>query len=177
MITLKWKDVVLRALEPTDLDFLYKLENDESVWEISNTSTPYSRYILQQYLDSSDQDIYSVKQLRLVITLASNNRSIGFVDLFDFDPKHLRVGLGIVIFEEADRGKGFASQAIEMICRYAFTHLNMHQLYANITGDNTRSIELFKKVGFLRSGIKKDWIYSEGKFKDEHLFQLTKDVL
>ena len=177
MITLKWKDVVLRALEPADLDFLYKLENDESVWEISNTSTPYSRYILKQYLDNSDQDIYSVKQLRLVITLASNNRSIGFVDLFDFDPKHQRVGLGIVIFEEADRGKGFASQAIEMICRYAFTHLNMHQLYVNITGDNKRSIELFKKVGFSRTGIKKDWIYSDGKFKDEHLFQLTKDVL
>jgi diamine N-acetyltransferase len=53
----------------------------------------------------------------------------------------------------------------------------MHQLYANITGDNQRSIELFKKVGFLRTGIKKDWIYSDGEFKDEHLFQLTKDVL
>ena len=177
MITLKWKDIVLRALEPSDLDFLYKLENDESVWEISNTSAPYSRYILKQYLDNSHQDIYSAKQLRLVITLASDDSSIGFVDLFDFDPKHQRVGLGIVIFKEADRSKGYAFQAIEMICSYAFTHLNMHQLYANITGDNTRSIELFKKVGFIQTGIKKDWIYSGGEFKDEHLFQLTKDVL
>ncbi len=177
MITLKWKDIVLRALEPSDLDFLYKLENDESVWEISNTSTPYSRHILNQYLNNSHQDIYSAKQVRLVITLASDGRSIGFVDLFDFDPKHQRVGLGIVIFDEADRGKGYASQSIEMICSYAFTHLNVYQLYANVTGDNERSIELFKKVGFLQTGIKKDWIYSEGVFKDEHLFQLTKDVL
>ena len=177
MITLKWKDIVLRALEPSDLDFLYKLENDESVWEISNTSTPYSRHILNQYLNNSHQDIYSAKQVRLVITLASDGRSIGFVDLFDFDPKHQRVGLGIVIFDEADRGKGYASQSIEMICSYAFTHLNVYQLYANVTGDNERSIELFKKVGFLQTGIKKDWIYSRGEFKDEHLFQLTKDVL
>ena len=64
-----------------------------------------------------------------------------------------------------------------MICSYAFTHLNMHQLYANITADNEKSIELFKKLGFLQTGIKKDWIYSEEKFKDEHVFQLTKDVL
>ncbi|MFT4850338.1 MAG: diamine N-acetyltransferase [Sediminicola sp.] len=177
MVTLKWKEIVLRALEPSDLDFLYELENDEALWEISNTTTPYSKYILKQYLDNSHQDIYSAKQLRLVITLASDNRALGFVDLFDFDPKHQRVGLGIVIFEDNDRGNGFASQSIEMICSYAFTHLNIHQLYANITGDNKRSIEVFTKLGFLRTGIKKDWIYSDGEFKDEHLFQLTKDVL
>lgn len=177
MITLKWKNIMLRALEPSDLDFLYKMENDESVWEISNTSTPYSRYILKQYLDNSHQDIYEAKQLRLVITMIEDGRSIGFVDLFDFEPKHQRVGLGIVIFDKADRGKSYAFQALEMICSYTFTHLNMHQLYANITGDNVRSLELFKKMGFEQTGIKKDWIFSEGKFKDEHLFQLTKDVL
>ena len=177
MMTLKWKDIVLRALEPSDLDSLYALENDEAVWEISNTTTPYSRHVLKQYLDNSQQDIYSAKQLRMVITLASDGSAIGFVDLFDFEPKHQRVGLGIVIFEQANRRKGYAFQAIEMICSYAFTHLNMHQLYANITADNEKSIELFKKLGFLQTGIKKDWIYSEEKFKDEHVFQLTKDVL
>ena len=177
MITLKWKDIVLRALEPSDLDFLYKLENDESVWEISNTSTPYSRYILKQYLDNSHQDIYEAKQLRLVVTLADDGRAIGFIDLFDFEPKHQRVGLGIVIFDEKDRGKGYAFQALEMVCSYAFTHLHMYQLYANITGDNERSIVLFKKVGFVETGIKKDWIFSDGKFKDEHLYQLIRDVL
>lgn len=177
MITLKWKDIVLRALEPSDLDFLYKLENDESVWEISNTSTPYSRYILKQYLDNSHQDIYEAKQLRLVVTLADDDRAIGFVDLFDFEPKHQRVGLGIVIFDEKDRGKGYAFQALEMVCSYAFTHLHMHQLYANITADNERSIILFKKVGFVQTGIKKDWIFSEDNYKDEHLFQLIRNVL
>ncbi len=177
MMTLKWKDIVLRALEPSDLDFLYALENDEAVWEISNTTTPYSRHVLKQYLDNSQQDIYSAKQLRMVITLASDESAIGFVDLFDFEPKHQRVGLGIVIFEQANRRKGYAFQAIEMICSYAFTHLNMHQLYANITADNEKSIELFKKLGFLQTGIKKDCIYAEEKFKDEHVFKLTKDVL
>ena len=86
MMTLKWKDIVLRALEPSDLDFLYALENDEAVWEISNTTTPYSRHVLKQYLDNSQQDIYSAKQLRMVITLASDESAIGFVDLFDFEP-------------------------------------------------------------------------------------------
>jgi len=176
MITLKGKDIVLRALEPSDLDFLYELENDESVWEISNTSTPYSKFILKQYLDNAHRDVFDIKQSRLVICLASEVRPIGFIDLFDFEPKHQRVGLGIVIFSEGDKGKGFAYQALEMTCRYAFAHLNVHQLYANITEDNEVSINLFKKAGFERAGVKKDWIFSEGKFKNEHLYQLLKNV-
>jgi diamine N-acetyltransferase len=172
MIRLKGKDIDLRALEPADLDFLYELENDEAVWEISNTSTPYSKYILKQYLDNAHRDIFEVKQLRLVITLTSNMTPIGFIDLFDFEPKHRRVGLGIVIFSEEERRKGYAFQALEIVCAYAFEHLNMHQVYANITEDNARSIKLFQKAGFLKSGIKKDWIFSEGKHKNEILFQL-----
>ena len=49
MVTLKGKDVFLRALEPEDIDFVYEIENDESIWEISNTITPYSRYLLKEY--------------------------------------------------------------------------------------------------------------------------------
>jgi diamine N-acetyltransferase len=176
MITLQGKDIMLRALEPTDIDFLYKLENDESVWEISNTSTPYSQFILKQYLDNAHRDIFDIKQLRLVITKVKAARPIGFIDLFDFEPRHRRVGLGIIILSEADRGKGFALQTLELICNYAFTHLNVHQLYANITEDNQRSVELFKKAGFLSACMKKDWIFSEGKFKNEHLYQLINNV-
>jgi diamine N-acetyltransferase len=107
-----------------------------------------------------------------VINLTSENRPIGFIDLFDFEPKHKRVGLGIIVFSEGDRRKGYASQSLEIVCSYAFEHLHVHQVYANITEDNTRSIEMFKKVGFLKSGVKKDWIVSGGKYKNEILFQL-----
>jgi diamine N-acetyltransferase len=177
MITLKYKDIVLRALEPSDLDFLYTLENDESVWEISNTNAPYSRHILKKYIENSHQDIYEAKQLRLAITLAVDGRCVGFVDLFDFDPKHKRVGLGILIFNKKDRRKGYAFDAIKAICNYGFTYLNLRQVYANITEDNIGSIALFTKIGFLQTALKKDWIYAQGKFKDECLFQLIKDVL
>lgn len=170
-MTLKGKDIELRALEPSDLDFLYQVENDESVWEISNTTTPYSKFILKQYLENAHRDIFEVKQLRLVICLASEKRPIGFIDLFDFEPNHHRVGVGIVIFAESDRGKGYAYQTIEMICNYAFTHLKVHQVYANITEDNRASIELFQKAGFEKAGLKKDWVFSEGTYKNELLYQ------
>ena len=98
MKTLRGEHIFLRALELSDLDFLYKLENDESLWEVSNTTTPYSKYILKLYLENSHRDIYDVKQLRLVICKNDDETAVGFIDLFDFDPKHSRVGVGIVIF-------------------------------------------------------------------------------
>ncbi len=175
MNTLKGKHIFLRALEPTDLDFLYKLENDESLWEVSNTTTPYSMEILQQYLDNSHRDIFEVKQLRLVICKNIDEEAIGFIDLFDFDPKHNRVGVGIVIYSEEEKRKGFASDALTITCNYAFSYLNVHQIFAAITEENFGSIQLFENVGFKRCGIKKDWIYFNGKYKTEYSYQLIQN--
>ncbi|HET8804683.1 MAG TPA: GNAT family protein [Aequorivita sp.] len=176
MKTLKGKNIFLRALELSDLDFLYHLENDESLWEVSNTTTPYSKYILNQYLENSHRDIYDVKQLRLVICKIENEAVVGFIDLFDFEPKHNRVGVGIVIFSEEDKRKGFASEALKLTCDYAFAHLNIHQIFAGITEENKGSIQLFENAGFEKSGIKKDWIFSKGKYKNEYLYQLISEL-
>lgn len=172
MNSLEGKEIKLRALEPSDLEFLYELENDESLWEVSNTTTPYSKFVLKQYLKNAHRDIYEVKQLRLVICKKGVERPLGFVDLFDFDPKHNKVGIGIVIFKSENRGKGYAAQSLQLLCNYAFTHLRMHQVYANITEGNEQSIQLFEKLGFIQTGVKKDWIFSEGTYKNEYLYQL-----
>lgn len=171
-MTLRGEHVFLRALEPTDLNVLYELENDESVWEISNTTTPYSKYVLKQYLDNAHRDIYEVKQLRLVVCEIASEKAVGFVDFFDFEPKHRRIGLGIVIFSEENRRKGYASEAITLCCNYGFQHLDLHQVFANITSDNKKSVHLFEKLGFQKIGEKRDWILSNGSFKNELLYQL-----
>lgn len=171
MSTLTGPNISLRALEPIDLELLFQLENDESVWEISNTQTPYSKFVLKQYLENSHRDIYEIKQLRLVICVTEGMQAIGFIDLFDFDPKHKRAGVGIVIFSESHRQKGYALESLEVLCNYARTHLEVHQLYANITEDNDISIQLFEKAGFEKAGVKKDWIAFSGSFKNELLYQ------
>ncbi len=176
MKTLLGKKILLRALEPADLDFLYQIENDESVWEVSNTTTPFSRFLLSQYLENSHKDIFEVKQLRLVICKIDSNKAIGSIDLFDFEPKHRRVGVGVLINSDKEKQKGFASEALGLLCNYAFVHLNVHQVYANIPEDNIASIQLFEKYGFKESGSKIDWIYNKGSFKNEFHYQLLNNV-
>lgn len=173
MLNLKGEHIYLRALEPHDLDFLYQLENDTSVWEISGTLSPYSKKVLQLYLDNAHRDIYEVKQLRLCICDKAHE-AIGLIDIFDFDPKHLRAGVGIIILNEEDRNKGVGEEVLELVLNYTFSTLNLHQLYANIIESNTPSIRLFEKTGFTKVGIKKDWLLINGEFKNEVLYQIIK---
>jgi len=171
MLVLKSDTIKIRALEPTDLDFLYTIENDGDYWEVSSTQTPFSKYILKKYLANAHQDIYEAKQLRLVIEDNSTHKTLGLVDLFDFSPQHQRAGIGILIANE-HQNKGYAFLALQIFIEYAFTKLNLHQIYASIPSNNLRSLALFKKLKFHKIGIQKDWILSDDKFKDVHLYQL-----
>lgn len=174
MIILKGEHLYLRALEPEDIDFIFDSENDESIWEISNTQTPYSRYLLKEYIAQSHRDIYDVKQLRLVIS-NYEHKAIGLIDLFDFDFKNKRAGVGILVKDKENRHKGFGSEALQLLINYSFTQLNLHQLYCNIAEDNTASIKLFESKGFNVIGLKKDWIYLNDIFKSEFILQLIKN--
>ncbi len=167
---LKNEYVSLRAIEPSDIDVLYQWENDTTNWNVSNTQTPFSKFVLEQYIASAHQDIYSVKQLRLIIC-DKDEKAIGSIDLFDFDPGNSRAGIGILIAEQSDRKKGYASEALKLLIEYSFTILDLHQLYCNITMDNEASILLFQKHGFLITGMKKEWIRDGQSFKDELLLQ------
>lgn len=173
MATLLGKHISLRALEPSDLDFLFSVENNENFWEVSNTQLPFSKYVLSNYISNAHQDIYEAKQYRFVIC-DTNDSPIGTIDLFDFDPQHFKVGVGILILPEYQE-KGIGSEALELVIDYAFTHINVHQIYANISSDNIKSISLFQKFNFQKVGEKKDWLFVNGEFKNEILFQLIKE--
>jgi diamine N-acetyltransferase len=172
LITLKGKNIYLRALEPNDLEFVYALENDEAIWEVSNTHTPYSRFLVRQYLENAHQDIYEAKQLRMAICQDEDFPAIGLIDLFEFDPKNNRAGIGILIKDNGNRNQGVGSEALGLLIQYAFRQLNLNQLFANISTENEPSISLFTKFGFQKIGIKKQWNLVNGQYKDEALYQL-----
>ncbi|MEZ5197778.1 MAG: GNAT family N-acetyltransferase [Bacteroidales bacterium] len=125
---LKGTNINLRALEPQDVELLFQWENDEANWHLSNTVAPISKFVLEQYVISSEQDIYTSKQLRLIIEINKDgaNVPIGSIDLFDFEPTHKRAGIGILILKEY-RNKGFASESLEMLIDYGFNTLHLHQ--------------------------------------------------
>lgn len=167
---LEFGKVRFRALEPDDLDLLFEWENDAEIWEVSNTLEPFSKYILAKYIKESQRDIFESKEIRMIIETL-DRKAVGAVDLFDFDPFHLRAGVGILIHDKNNRNLGYATDALELLCQYASNHLRLHQLYANIGEENQSSIHLFASNGFELCGTKKDWTNTLDGWKSELLFQ------
>ncbi|MCD4772184.1 MAG: GNAT family N-acetyltransferase [Bacteroidales bacterium] len=169
--------IKLRALEPSDAQLLFEWENDQSIWYLSNTIAPFSKFDIEQYILNSEKDIFSNKQLRLMIDKKISNsefQTIGSIDIFDFDPINKRAGIGILIIKE-ERNKGLASEALDVLIKYGFETLDLHQFYCNISTENEVSLKLFKKKNFQPVGIKKAWNFRNGKFYDEYLLQLVNE--
>ena len=167
------KTILLRAIEPEDLEVLYKWENDTDVWKFGSAMSPYSKYVLRQYIVDAQTDIFESKQLRFMITLQQRNSTIGTIDLYDFDPLNSRCGVGIYIDPEYRKG-GFAKQALSLLQDYAFDFLNINQLYALIPESNKASLQLFLSSEFSKSGTLNQWVAYDSKYENAIIVQKLK---
>ena len=161
---------VLRAPEPEDLACMMRFENTPSLWEVSNSTGPYSRYSLKQYIASSTNNLYEDKQLRLMIE-SPKKEVVGIIDLCNFEPFHNRAEVGIVI-DEAFRSLGIGELALRLLIEHTFEYLGIHQLYAYIDVTNTPCRALFKKCGFEECAYLKDWMRQGKNYRDVVMVQL-----
>ena len=110
---------------PSDIDFLIRIENDESLWKYSNTKEPYSRAVLQTYIENSKEDFFTAKQQRFVLVDTETN-IYGLIDLFDYDHQNATASIGIVIATEWRR-KGYGKKGLKLLQKYAVNQLNLCQ--------------------------------------------------
>ncbi|GHT39064.1 N-acetyltransferase [Bacteroidia bacterium] len=172
MALLENDTIRLRALEPEDLDVLYKWENDSNVWHYGSTLTPYSRFVLRDYLSNTlSNDIFQSRQLRLIIVEKASQNAIGTIDLYDFDPVNLRAGIGILLDTDYRR-QGFGLQALQLMHEYAAQVLFLNQLYVQVPKANFPSYRLFQKSGYKETGILELWIKTAEGFVDAYFMQL-----
>ena len=167
------ENIKLRALEPEDIDILFSVENDSSLWKYSNRNEPNSKYTLKKYIKIQNQDISESRQKRFV--LSNNEKNVlGFIDLFDFEPYHRRAGIGLVILSNY-RNKGLGYKGLQLLENHSKLYYNLHLLYANVASENKLSNLLFKKMKYNLVGVKKKWNYYNNSFHDECLYQKILD--
>lgn len=163
--------VRLRAIEPEDLDLLYRIENDVKLWNISTTNVPYSRYTLHNYVANASDDIYVDRQVRMMVE-NQDGVTVGIVDLVNFDPSNCRAEVGLIILD-ACRRQGYASSTLAYLADYALHVLHLHQLFAFIDIHNEASTALFRKMGYKESACIKDWLYDGSEYHDALMMQLV----
>ncbi|MBO4995394.1 MAG: GNAT family N-acetyltransferase [Muribaculaceae bacterium] len=161
----------LRALEPSDLDWLYRHENDASLWSVGVTIAPYSRKQLWDYIENYDGDIYSARQLRMMVSECETGEVIGALDLFDFDPVNRRCSIGLLI-DVSRSSHGYGRRTMKIVENYARACLGLHQLWCIIPQDNAACRRLFDTLGYKISGCLKSWLRRGESYADAYVYQL-----
>lgn len=161
----------LRAIEPEDLDLLYRIENDMKLWNVGTSNVPYSRYTLHDYVANASDDIYTDRQVRMMVE-NQGGEIVGIVDIVNFDPGNCRAEVGLIILD-AFRRQGYGSSVLTSIADYALHILHLHQLFAFVDIRNEASLGLFHKQGYLLSATISDWLYDGREYHDAVLMQLV----
>ncbi len=169
---LRGKTVYLRAIEPEDLDLFYEVENDTTLWECSATNVPYSRFALKNFIASATNDIYTDKQMRLVVCRISDDIPVAIADLMNFDPHHLRAEVGIMVLAPY-RNCGIATETLSTLDVYARHTLLIHTLYAIAAEGNVASQKLFEKAGYTCVATLPDWLATERGYLNAMLLAKT----
>lgn len=162
-------NLVMRALEPGDIDIILEWENDTRLWTSATTAAPFSRRNIEDYVLTYDADIFSARQLRLMICV--DGVAVGAADIFDFDPVNRRAGIGLVIGEPFRR-RGYGLRALALLARYCRERIGMHQLWAIVGADNAPSRAMLAGAGYEISGRLRSWLRSGTSYTDAYIYQL-----
>lgn len=146
-----------RAPEPSDIDYIYTVENDPDTWNAGALLAPISRHTIQQMVASTPL-LSESAQLRFVLYNDPDPTPLGLFDLFNIDLINHNASVGLIVYPVEFRNKGIARQALYLLEEYAFLHAKLHQLYCEIDVENIPSIKLFLGAGFEVIGTKKEWI-------------------
>ena len=110
---------------------------------------------------NGNHDLYQDRQLRLMLDALAENQAdwltVGAVDLYDFEPRHLRAGVALHVDRDVRR-HGHGLQGLVLLSAYAHRHLGLRQLYAEVPSSHHASIALFRKAGYLETGRRSSWI-------------------
>lgn len=162
-------EINLRAVEPSDVDFLYNLENAVDTCLVSETIIPFSKDFIERYVMACmETEFFAERQSRLIVE--KEGTAIGTLDLFNYSPIHRRAEVGIIL-DLSCRAKGIGGIVLAKILSYAKDVLNLRQLYAEVSVNNTVGQKLFSKAGFEHCGHKKDWLFKQGEWVDIICYQ------
>ncbi|MBU1863565.1 MAG: GNAT family N-acetyltransferase [Candidatus Omnitrophica bacterium] len=165
-----YEDVGFRPIEIDDLEILRKLHNDMStllqLGDIELFSSEQQVVWWKSLINDNVTRRYSIVEVAL-------NKVIGIlrVQNISFTNRNCEVGLDIL---PSYRGKGFGVKSYKMILEYLFLHFNMHMVYLKVGDFNEKAGTLYERIGFVKSGRFKEFLFRDGKYWDYNIYTLLR---
>jgi RimJ/RimL family protein N-acetyltransferase len=166
-------EVVLRRLEPNDINDLYQYRND---WEVIRTlggfSAGYSRQDLKEWMEyhrnCRDEIIWTVAE-------QETDRCLGHVGLYNIDHRVRKAEFAIMIGDRKWWGRGLGRKVTQAVVDYGFCHLNLHRVYLSVLQNNERAISLYHSLGFRKEGVLRHDQFRDGSYLDTVLLGIHEE--
>jgi ribosomal-protein-alanine N-acetyltransferase len=164
--------VVLVPMEMEDVDFFYKMINDIRISRFVTGRTIYTRKEEEEFISSELKNRNAVH----LTVLDKNGQRVGKISFWTgFNQKDRTAEVGYWIAPEY-WGKGYATEAVGLVCEIAFVRYNLRRLYARVRANNVGSQRVLEKNGFKKEGRlrKHEYDPADGKYYDVYIYGLLR---
>ena len=167
MVWIAGDRVILRAWEREDVRARWDAEqsSDAEAQRLRDWHEPPRSLFRREQEWEAEQAEPDASVVSLVIVV--DERPVGDVNLFQIDQRNRHALLGLSLWNRADRGHGYGSDAIRAILRWAFGHLNLHRVELAVDATNAQAIHVYEKLGFVSEGVRRQHHYDDGTYHDE----------
>lgn len=155
--------VTLRAMEKSDCEMVREMLNDSEIENlVVGWAFPVSSYAQERWFEAHYGDKFDY---RFVIETKEDG-PVGIVALTGIDWKNRRASHGIKLCRRECRSKGIGTDAMMAIMRYAFDELGLKRLDGSWFEDNVASKRMHIKCGWRVEGIRRQYVFKHGEFRD-----------
>lgn len=159
------KRIFLKTLDHVNVssDYVLWMMDSEILKFLTGRTVPYSQQELSEYILKMNE---SATDILFGIFLIETQVHIGNIKIGDIDYSDGTAHVGMLIGSKAMWGKGYATEAIELVTRYGFDKLSLKKLRAGMVVDNIGSFKAFMKAGYTQIGKTNKQVFLNGQYVD-----------
>lgn len=155
------KDTVAWESWNRDSDYLRLLDD--------NPATQFTASMIKEWFEKDD-----FSGTLFIIRNLDEHKPIGFIELNGYDWVDRSAWVGIGIGDADFRGKGYGTEAMTLMLKFAFLVQNLHRVNLGVFSFNPRAIRCYEKCGFKYEGVERDYIFKDDQYWDAHLMGILR---
>jgi len=164
--------ISLRPAREIELEAYFSLLQEPEASRLTGTQQRFSKESIAAWLKKISH--VHDDRVDLMIALLDTDELIGEVVLNELDPINRSANIRIVV-SARHSNKGYGSEAMRLMLKHGFEDLKLHRIELGVYAFNPRALHVYEKLGFKREGVKRDAIYTDGRFHDMILMAMLEE--
>lgn len=165
--------LVLRRMEAASAPGLFALRRDPEVMRYVEREPPETIAEIEELISQNEQGLQNQACIAWSLWTRESPRFCGTIGYWRMQPEHDRAEVGYMLARDW-WGKGLASEALQAALEYGFQSMGMHSVSADVNPDNSASIRLLERHGFVREAYFRENFLWRGNYLDSAVFGLLK---